>query len=215
MKSALLPDLATARWYEDKVRRFGYDHRGLGFRSRSSQEKRFEALLALGDFNGRSVLDVGCGFGDFYEFLRGRGIEPAYTGIDICAPMVSRCRERFGDTDAVFAVADVLAHEPHRAYDYVVASGLFGLESPGTRERIEPTLRRIYGWARRGCAANFLSQLSPLPAEARVYVDPCEALRMGMELTPAVRIDHSYLPNDFTLFLYPQPPWEGEKARTP
>ena len=209
----MLPDINTASWYEDKVRRFGYDHRGLGYRSRSSQEKRFDALLALGDLHGRRVLDVGCGFGDFLDFLRARGIEPVYTGIDICKPMVSRCRERF--PDAAFLVADVLEHEPGEPYDFVVASGIFGLESPGTRERIEPTLRRLYGWARRGCAVNFLSQLSPLPAEARVYVDPCEALRMGMELTPAVRIDHSYLPNDFTLFMFPEPPWEGEKARTP
>ncbi|MEO7744043.1 MAG: hypothetical protein ABIR98_13985 [Usitatibacter sp.] len=74
--SALLPDFETARWYEDKVRRFGYDHRGLGLRSRASQEKRFEALHALGDFDGRSLLDLGCGFGDFLQFLRDRGIQP-------------------------------------------------------------------------------------------------------------------------------------------
>ena len=44
MTSASLPDVAeTSRWYEGKVRRYGFDHRGLGFRNRSSQEKRFEA----------------------------------------------------------------------------------------------------------------------------------------------------------------------------
>ncbi len=50
LTSASLPEAETRLWYEDKVRRFGYDHRGLGFRTRSSQEKRFEALLAAGDF---------------------------------------------------------------------------------------------------------------------------------------------------------------------
>ena len=210
----MLPDLHTARWYEDKVRRFGYDHRGLGYRSRSAQEKRFEALLALGDFHERRVLDVGCGFGDFLDFLRERGIDPIYTGIDICEPMVSRCRERFPDADAAFLVADVLQHEPVHPYDFVIASGIFGLESPGTRERIAPTLQRLFCWSREGCAANFLSQVSPRHAEARVYVDPCEVLHLGLQLTPAARLDHSYLPNDFTLFLYPQPPWAEEKAST-
>lgn len=214
MMSALLPDSATALWYEDKVRTFGFDHRSLGFRSRSSQEKRFEALLALGDFHGRRLLDVGCGFGDFLQFLGDRGIHPDYTGLDICEPMVSRCRERFSGSGARFVAADVLQHVPADSYDYVVASGIFGLDSPGVRERIAPTLERMSSWATAGCAANFLSSRSPVKAPARVYVDPCEALAMGLALTPAARLDHSYLPNDFTLYLFPEAPWEAEKART-
>lgn len=215
MKSALLPDVETARWYEDKVRRYGYDHRGLGFRSRSSQERRFEALLGLGDFHGRTLLDVGCGFGDFLRFLEERGIRPGYTGLDICEPMIRRCRERFVAADARFVVADVLDYTPPHSFDYVVASGIFGLEAPGVRSRIAPTLERMSRWSRAGCAANFLSRRSPAQAEARVYVDPCEMLELGFAITPAVRIDHSYLPNDFTLYLFHQPPWEGEKVRTP
>lgn len=215
MKSALLPDRETARWYEDKVRRYGYDHRGLGFRTRSSQVKRFEALLALGDFHGRRLLDVGCGFGDLLPFLHARGIRPVYTGLDICEPMIARCRERFAAEGARFVVADVLEHAPDEHYDFVVASGLFGLDAPGVRERIGPTVRRLLDWSLQGCAANFLSARAPQQAEARVYVDPCEALRLGLELAPAARLDHSYLPNDFTLYLLARAPWEDDpKART-
>src|SRR6185436_17431608 len=76
--SVSLPETDTATWYADKVATHGYDHRGLGFRTRSSQVKRFEALLALGDFDGATVLDVGCGFGDLLAWLRARGIEPDY-----------------------------------------------------------------------------------------------------------------------------------------
>src|SRR4029079_447494 len=137
-RNALQPEVETARWYEDKVRRFGYDHRGLGFRTRSSQEKRFEALLALGDFDGARLLDVGCGFGDFLASLQERGIEPAYTGIDVCKPMIERCRERFDSDGAIFRVADVMDFDTTEAYDYVVASGLFGLDSEGARDRILP-----------------------------------------------------------------------------
>lgn len=211
MTSALLPDVETARWYEDKVRLYGYDHRGLGFRSRSSQERRFEALLGLGDFHGRTLLDVGCGFGDFLHFLEERGIRPSYTGLDICEPMIRRCRERFVTANAQFVVADVLEYAPRQSYDYVVASGIFGLEAPGVRERIAPTLERMNSWSRIGCAVNFLSRRSPAPAEARVYVEPAEMLQLGLAITPAVRIDHSYLPNDFTMYLFHRPPWEGEK----
>ena len=205
MSSLPQPDSA-ARWYEDKVRTYGFDHRGLGFLSRSSQVKRFEALLELGDLDGRRVLDVGCGFGDFLGFLQQRGTEPVYTGIDVCEPMVQRCIERFGKL-ARFEVADVLEYEPAQSFDYVVASGLFGLDADGVRERILPSLERMVGWARIGAAVNFLSAAYPTQAENRIYVEPGKAVEAALSLTPSVRLDHSYLPNDFTLFMYRSPAW--------
>jgi SAM-dependent methyltransferase len=205
----------AARWYEDKVRRYGFDHRGLGFRNRSSQEKRFEALLALGDFAGRSLLDVGCGFGDFLAFLVERDVHPLYHGLDVCEPMIERCQERFPAGAGRFLVGDVLDHEPDQPYDYVVASGLFGLDSPGARERIVPTLERMYAWCRIGISVNFLSARYPKAVEGRIYVEPEKALAAALALTPAVRLDHNYLPNDFTLHLYKSPAWERAEARMP
>ena len=206
--SASPPETETSRWYADKVARHGYDHRGLGFRTRSSQEKRFEALLALGDFHGRTLLDVGCGFGDLLAFLHERGIRPAYTGIDICEPMILRCRSRFPDSGARFYVSDVLAHQPAQMPDFVVASGIFGLDARDARARIRPTLQRMFSWAREGVAVNFLSRRSLDPAEGRVYVDPAEALEAAFSLTPAAILDHTYLPNDFTIHLYKTPAWQ-------
>jgi SAM-dependent methyltransferase len=213
--SALRPE-ETTRWYEDKVRKYGFDHRGLGFRNRSSQQKRFEAMLALGDFHGRRILDVGCGFGDLLEFLMQRGIRPVYTGLDVCKPMIQRCHERFPGDVAHFICADVLEHEPEQPFDYVVASGLFGLDAEGARDRIRPTLERLFGWCRVGTAVNFLSANYPNPVDGRIYVEPGKALEAGLALTPAARLDHSYLPNDFTLHLDKTPAWSGEQhARTP
>ena len=212
--SSLPQPESTARWYEDKVRTYGFDHRGLGFRNRSSQVKRFEALLNVGELDGRRVLDVGCGFGDLLGFLRERGIEPVYTGIDVCEPMVRRCIERFGEAGR-FVSADVLEYEPTETYDYVLASGLFGLDAEGTRERILPTLERMLGWARMGVAVNFLSAAYPNPAENRIYVEPGKAIEAALTLAPSVRLDHTYLPNDFTLYLYRSPQWASDsEART-
>jgi SAM-dependent methyltransferase len=204
------PPEETTRWYEDKVRRYGFDHRGLGFRNKSSQYKRFEALLELGDFDGATLLDVGCGFGDLLAFLKERGIRAEYTGIDVCKPMVERCRERFEDDGAIFRVADVLEFDTVKRFDYVVASGLFGLDAEGSRDRIRPTLERMFAWADSGMAANFLSTRSPAPVEGRIYVDPAKALEVALQLTPAARVNHTYLPNDFTVYLYRTPAWQLE-----
>ncbi|HUQ75538.1 MAG TPA: class I SAM-dependent methyltransferase [Burkholderiales bacterium] len=205
-----MPLEETAQFYEEHVRRYGYDFRALGFGRRASQEKRFAAVLGLGSFHGKQLLDVGCGFGDLLAWLNSRGIEPRYTGVDICRPMIERCRKRFAGTDARFLIGDALTVAADEPYDYVVASGIFGYAAKDTRSRVRPTLERLFGVTRIGMAVNFLSRRAATRSPGRLYLHPADVLQYALKLTPAVRLDHTYMPNDFTLCLYRTPPWENE-----
>lgn len=200
----------TSRFYEEHIRRFGYSYRALGFGRRASQEKRFAAALSLGSLHGKRLLDVGCGFGDLLAWLNARGIEPDYTGIDICKPMIERCRRRFASTGARFMVGDALTFVPADPYDYIVASGIFGYNAGDTRKRVQPTLERLFDLTHIAMAVNFLSRRAPTRSPGRLYLHPADVLQFALKLTPAVRLDHTYLPNDFTLCLYRRAPWEQE-----
>ncbi len=205
-----------SRWYAERFKRFGPNHRGIGYNHRQSQLKRFEALCELGAFHQRRLFDVGCGFGDFLEFLRQKGVRPYYSGIDLCEEMISCCRSRFAvrpELNCHFELGDALEHHPPEPYEYVVASGLFGLESQNVHERIAPTLERLFSWCTEGLAVNFLSQWSPKRTEGRAYVEPARMLELARSLTPAVRLNHQYLPNDFTLYLYRAPKWKESVKR--
>jgi SAM-dependent methyltransferase len=203
-------DTETTRFYEEHIRRFGYDYRALGFGRRASQEKRFAAALGLGSFHGKRLLDVGCGFGDLLSWLNARGIEPDYTGVDIVRPMIERCRKRFEGTGARFLIGDALSLSADQPYDYVVASGIFGYAAKDTRARVRPTLERLFGLTRIGMAVNFLSRRAATRSPGRLYLHPADVLQFALKLTPAVRLDHTYMPNDFTLCLYRTPPWEQD-----
>jgi len=201
------------RWYGELAQQFGDDHRSLGFNQRTSQQKRFEALCELGDFNGRRLLDVGCGLGHFLLFLRQRGVHPEYTGLDITPELIGHARARFQGESSLpcgFEVGDTLTYEPHKPFDFVVASGIFGLLSAQAEGRIAPTMHRLFSWATVGMAINFLSNRAPRQAKGRLYVDPSRMLSLALELTPAVRLHHNYLPNDFTLYLFKDPAWSKE-----
>ena len=200
----------TSRFYEEHVRRFGYSYRALGFGRRESQEKRFIAALGLGSLHRKRLLDVGCGFGDLLAWLNARGIEPEYTGVDICKPMIQRCRKRFEGTSARFIVGDALTFVPEDPFDYIVASGIFGYNAKDTRKRVQPTLERLFDLTRIAMAVNFLSWRAPARSPGRLYLHPADVLQFALKLTPAVRLDHTYLPNDFTVSLYRQPPWGQE-----
>ena len=206
------PEGETSRFYEGRVRRFGYGYRALGYGGRPSQSKRFGALAALGGFDGASVLDVGCGFGDLLGWLRARGARPRYTGLDVAPSMIERCRKRFdeggADGSARFVVGDALTWQPDGEYDYVIACGIFGYAAQDTRLRIQPTLERLFAIARVGMAVNFLSGRAARRSPGRLYVQPADVLEYALRLTPALRLDHTYMPNDFTLLLYRTPQWE-------
>ena len=208
------PETETSRFFESNVRRFGYGYRALGFGRRSSQEKRFGALAAAGSFDGARVLDVGCGFGDLLAWLRARGVQPRYTGLDLTASMIERCRRRFADGEARFVVGDALTWQADSEYDYVIASGIFGYHAKDTRARIRPTLERLFGIAGAGLAVNFLSGCAPTRSPGRLYVHPADVLQYALRLTPAVRLDHTYMPNDFTLCMDKNPSWEQQPIAT-
>lgn len=203
-------DSETTRFYDEQIRLYGYGYRALGFGRRASQEKRFAAALGLGNFHGKRLLDVGCGFGDLLAWLNSRGIEPRYTGVDIVPPMIERCRNRFAGTGARFLIGDALSFVADEPYDYVVASGIFGYAAKDTKARVRPTLERLFGLTRVGMAVNFLSRRAPARSPGRLYLHPSDVLQFALKLTPAVRLDHTYLPNDFTLCLYRTPPWQEE-----
>ena len=74
----------TLEWYSQLFKKYGYNRRSLGWGSRKGKQSvQFEALCQIGDISNSSILDVGCGFGDLYAYLKYRGTRVNYTGVDI------------------------------------------------------------------------------------------------------------------------------------
>jgi len=67
------------------------------------QLHRYETLIGIaGDFSGKRVLDFGCGKGDFYGYLTGKGIHVKYCGIDINENLIDLARRKYPGTDFIF-----------------------------------------------------------------------------------------------------------------
>src|SRR5947208_14371828 len=85
--------------------RYGHDPRGVDWQSAAAQRARFAAVLAVGDLDGASVLDAGCGLGDFYGYMREHGIAAHYTGCDLSTPHLDAARTAY--PEARFVAGDV------------------------------------------------------------------------------------------------------------
>lgn len=102
--------------YYDDLQGSRDDARRVGWRDPLEQAFRYELVYQL--LSEGSVLDVGCGMGDLCGFLRSRGFEGAYHGVDLRCDFVEVARARWGDH---FEECDI--REFDADFDWVVAIG--------------------------------------------------------------------------------------------
>jgi len=205
--------------YNALLDRFGDSPQSVAWRDRPFQEFRFASVAQVfeherGPF---SVYEVGCGLGHLSEFLERHFPLAAYSGCDINPKMVERALRRI--PTARLEVRDVVSAPPPPA-DYVVASGIFNLRMNLSSERwwgiVRDVLRAMYGAARKGIAANFLSSLVDWQREIAFHQDPAVALQFAQsELSRFVELRHAYYPWEFTLMVYRdlKPLASGDDAR--
>jgi SAM-dependent methyltransferase len=133
---------------EDPARRVGWPARWM-------QIVAFELLAGVASLQGQTVLDVGCGLGDLHAFLRARGWQGDYIGIDTSPELLAEAKQRHPSVR--FEVVDALTDEVP-VCDYALASGVFDYPIGGS-EYAPRILARLFTAARRGVAWNRLLQL--------------------------------------------------------
>lgn len=199
----LHPDATrTVAFFTNLLRDHPTGPEALNWGSKFSQELRFSILAEIGMPKGASVLDVGCGLGDFHGWQKKQGLELKYHGVDITPAMVEAARKRF--TDATFEVSDLLDNNA-ATYDFVFASGIFYLRREDPQIYLEQTIEKLFQKCRQGIAFNTLSLWSPRRDADEFYADPLRTLDFCRKLSPLVTLRHDYHPGDFTIHLRRSP----------
>jgi SAM-dependent methyltransferase len=174
----------------------------LDWASASSQRARFEILADNVPLAGKSLLDVGCGLGDLWGFLKERGTRAHYTGVDLSEKMLAEARRRHGDAE--FVCADLFDEEhqaplPRQSYDVVYCSGIFNL-SLGNNEafllRAVEVLRPLAG---ETLAFNLLHARARGSDGNYAYYDPDRVIQAVASPGWKVDVLDRYLHNDFTV----------------
>ena len=81
--------------YSERYQQFGVNPKTLGWDSNSNQNVRFLNAINSVNVNSKSILDVGCGFSDFYSFLQsyyGKTSDFEYYGVDINPKLIAECK---------------------------------------------------------------------------------------------------------------------------
>lgn len=129
--------LKQIRRYRKLYRKYGFHHLSLSWASTASQQKRFQVFAQQLKSQGSSlsVLDLGCGFGDFYRYLIQAQYKIDYTGVDIMKEFIQEAQKRY--PQAQWKLKDALAYlDSDKKYDYIFGSGLFAFSNRKKFEKI-------------------------------------------------------------------------------
>jgi SAM-dependent methyltransferase len=178
VESAILSEVAA--YYASKLAAHGSTPQGVDWNGTESHEIRHRQFLRLLDGSpDASVIDLGCGFGDFLRFLRAQGHRGRFIGYDIAPSMIAQARLLHGESDDQ---QWQVGAEPVDAADFAIASGIFNVKGDVPSERLTSYVHRtidiLAQAGRRGFAFNVLS-LSSDPDRRRpnlYYADAADMM---------------------------------------
>ncbi|WP_407169400.1 class I SAM-dependent methyltransferase [Bradyrhizobium sp. ORS 111] len=176
--SSILHDVAE--YYSARLEAHGPTSQGVDWNGIESHRIRHRQFLRLIEpIPDGSVIDLGCGFGDFLPFLRSAGYRGRFIGYDIASNMIAKAQELHGEGDDR---RWRIGAEPNETADYAIASGIFNVKGEIASEvwmgYIHQTLDVLARAGTRGFGFNILS-LSSDPDRRRsnlYYADPARML---------------------------------------
>lgn len=172
----------VAAYYSARLALHGATAQGVDWNGQASHEVRHRQFLRLlnGDLEA-SVLDLGCGFGDFLRFLRLGGFRGRYVGYDVAPDMITEALRQHGEgADRHWRVGTV----PDEAADFAIASGVFNVKGDIPIDTwtnyVHDTIDLLAQVGQRGFAFNVLSLSSDRDRQRPdlYYADPNETLSM-------------------------------------
>jgi SAM-dependent methyltransferase len=193
-----------ARYYTDKLERFGATAAGVDWNSAESQQLRFEQLLRLiPDLDDGSVNDYGCGYGALADYLHTAGRRWSYHGYDISDSMIACARALHPDMPRCSFTSDPASLV---AADFTFASGVFnvtlGSDAVLWRDYVGEALATLNRLSVRAFAFNMLSTYSD-PDRRRpdlFYADPFHFFDLcKRHFSRCVALLHDYPLYEFTL----------------
>lgn len=124
-----MPKIDSEKFYTSAIEKFGVSAKGVNWASKENQFLRFAAILKLlpDDLSNFTLVDAGCGFGDFYNYLKKKKRLPKqYIGIDSLLDMYSIASQ---NTAQEIMIADICKDSLPNA-DYYICSGALNVLTP-------------------------------------------------------------------------------------
>lgn len=189
--------------YNQRLSKYGYSPQSLGW-TKGKQDIRFDILTSLYNFENKSILDIGCGFGDLNKILSVKAKEYWYNGIDIVGELLEIGSEIYKGENIIFQQGEFLNMKFNKNFDYAIASGIFNhkLKDGNNYDFIKSSIEKGLSVVRDGIAFDFLSDKVNYKNDNNFYSSPEGILSLAYEYSRNVVIRNDYMPFEFSIFIF-------------
>jgi SAM-dependent methyltransferase len=191
------------RDYKKTFKKYGVDPRALRWTSKSAAEIHYKQLVADVNFEGKEVLDVGCGFGDIIAFIKKKTTNFSYTGVDVVEEFISVARKRYPNSD--FVLRDYFGNPMDKSFDIVISSGALNANIGDPISYRKKAISTMFDHTREVLAFNMAGGY-PQPKNKKgyrvYYADSLEILKFCLSKTSKIIFRQHYRKKDFTIVMF-------------
>jgi len=187
-------------FYEALYIRHGPNYLGSGWPNQKDQIKRFRILTEIADLDDSSILDVGCGFGALYEYLKENFKNFEYKGIDISKKIIDAAKKKYPEAD--FRTHDLIEKDLSSYFDFVLLSGAFNPKLSDNWLFIKNLISRMFGSCIKGIAFNMFSDKVDYMDKKIHYQNQNQLRKYLQTLTDKIIERDDYMNYEFTVYLY-------------
>ena len=161
-----------------------------------SQTKRYQIICQNINPTAQSIIDVGCGTGDFFHYLKYNNINLNYTGIDISSKMIIAAQKAYPSGN--FRCLSINDCAVNNQYDIVIASGLFNLITVNHLSFVQKNINLLQKMAKKQIIINFLHLKKQRKKSKFYYYSEQEINALFSFIKKPKTYIKKYLPNDIT-----------------
>jgi SAM-dependent methyltransferase len=189
------------RRYDERLEKYGATIDALASGNIERHNIRFKISTEVGIETNDTVLDLGCGFADYYQYLADQNLKVIYTGYDINPSLIEKAIERFPKLD--LQTKDIL-QDDFPIFDYIVSSSCFNLPltEQDNYEFIEEIFEKCYEHAKKGVAIDFNSTYVDFKSNEGYHYDPERVFGIAKKFTKRVALRHDYPLFEFAIYMY-------------
>jgi len=188
--------------YASRYKKFGVHPKTLGWHSKRAAYQRYEEIVAELIFARKSVLDVGCGFGDIIPFIRKKTENFEYTGVDIVPEFIKEARKLYPKYR--FLVRDYFRKPIEKKYDILIANGSLNSNVQRNLQFRKEAIKTMFGHAKEALFFNMVGKY-PQPKTTKrnnIWVaDPLEILKFCLTLNPMITFINHPGRREFSIIL--------------
>jgi SAM-dependent methyltransferase len=196
------------RRYQQRIAEHGPTFASLNSGSEEKQAIR-QWVHASALRGGRpSILEIGCGLGDFLKYLIEQKRDCSYHGYDIVPEYIAECRRVYPQSK--FEVRNIFLDGIDGSYDTVVMSQVLNnrYQKSDNLQVMQRALELAFQHTRVSVSVDMLSTYVDFRNPDLFYYSPEDIFRMAKAIAPRVLIRHDYRAFEFCVQLF-HPEAEG------